>query len=480
MTAPAPVTAPAVDGVFLVRGAPGYEEARLGAVWNLRKPDRFPDAVLVAAGDRDVQAGVRWAAEHGLKVSVRSGGHSWIGNGVRDGGLLIDLSALDEVEIDAPNRRASVRPAVQGTRFNALLAAEGLVFPSGHCPSVGVGGFLIGGGYGWNSRALGPACFSVEAVDAVLADGTLVHATDQTHPDLMWAVRGSGPGFFAVVTRFHLRVYPAYERILRSAYVFPYELRDEVLAWTHETVPGVSDWLELSAKVAFTPGVERQTTMITAAAFCAPGHGPDLLAPLEKAPFLHHALRRVERVPSTLDDLYALSDGLTPAGRRYAVDGVWTDAPADRVLEAGRPVLDGLPNRDSFLLWMLWGGQPTRENACWSTQARLYFSPNAVWDDPADDLAHETWAHETLRALDPLAHGTQFADANPADRPDHGLEPAQAARLEELRRRYDPEGLLRAYLTPAESTTALAAHRRRAAAGGHDAERPGETAMTVD
>ncbi|MHC3475197.1 FAD-binding oxidoreductase [Streptomyces sp. 7R007] len=449
------------DGAFLVRGAPGYEKARLGAVWNARKPDRHPDAILVAAGDRDVQEGVRWAAGRGLPVSVRSGGHSWIGNGVRDGGLLIDLSALDEIVIDVPARRASVRPAVQGARLNALLAAEGLVFPSGHCPSVGVGGFLIGGGYGWNSRALGPACFSVEAVDVVLADGTLAHATDESHPDLMWAVRGAGPGFFAVVTRFHLRVYPAYERILRSAYVFPYDLRDEVLAWSYEAVPKLSTSLELSAKVAFTPGVSRPTTMITAAAFCTPRQGPEMLEPLENAPFLHHALRRVERVPSTLDDLYALSDALTPAGRRYAVDGVWTDAPVDAVLDAGRGILDGLPGRDSFLLWMLWGGQATRDDACWSTQGHLYFSPNAVWDDPADDLRHERWAHEVLRDMAPVAHGTQFADANPADRPDHGLQPRQAARLEELRRRYDPHGLLRTYLSPAESTTALAAWRRQ-------------------
>ncbi|WP_217165467.1 FAD-binding oxidoreductase [Streptomyces sp. AC512_CC834] len=445
---------------LLVRGAHGYEEARLGAVWNERKPDRRPDAILVAAGDRDVQEGVRWGVARGLRVSVRSGGHSWIGNGVRDGGLLIDLSALDEVVVDAPNRRATVRPAVQGTRFNALLAAEGLVFPSGHCPSVGVGGFLLGGGYGWNSRALGPACFSVEGVDAVLADGTLVHATDETHPDLMWAVRGAGPGFFAVVTRFHLRVHPAYDQILRSAYVFPHELRDEVLAWSYDTVPEVSDSLELSAKVACTPGVERPTTTITAAAFCTPQDGPEMLEPLERAPFLRHALRRIERRPSSLDDLYALSDGLTPKGRRYAVDGVWTDAPVERVLDAGQEVLDGIPTRESFLLWMLWGGQPTRENACWSTQGRLYFSPNAVWRDPADDLLGETWAHDSLRALDPVAHGTQFADANPADRPDHGLRAEQAARLERLRERYDPHGLFRTYLSPEESTTALAVRRR--------------------
>jgi FAD/FMN-containing dehydrogenase len=447
------------DGAFLTRGSAEYERARLGAVWNERKPDRFPDAILIAGGDRDVSQAVRFAAARGMKISIRSGGHSWIGNGVRDGGLLVDLSALDEVTIDRANRRAAVRPAVQGTVLNAMLAAEGLVFPSGHCPSVGVGGFLLGGGYGWNSRRLGPACFSVEAVDVVLASGELVHADDESHPDLMWAVRGSGPGFFGIVTRFHLKVHPLYDQILRSAYVFPYELREEVLAWSYDAVPGIATALEMSAKVSFSAGVERQTTMITAVAFCGPGEGAELLRPVEQAPFIGQALRRVERVPATLDDLYGLSDSLTPKGRRYAVDGVWTDAPVGDVLDAGREVLDGLPTRESFLLWMLWGGQPTRADACWSTQSRLYFSPNAVWSAPADDLRAERWAHETLRDMAPVAHGTQFADANPADRPDHGLEAAQARRLERLRERYDPQGLLRSYLSPAESTTALALHR---------------------
>ena len=273
-----------------------------------------------------------------------------------------------------------------------------------------------------------------------------------------------GPRLLGVVTRFHLGVYPAYDQILRSAYVFPRELRDEVLAWTYDAVPGISTSLEMSAKVAHTPGVEHQTTTVTAAAFCADGQGSEMLEPLERAPFLRHALRRVERVPATLDDLYALSDTLTPQGNRYAVDGVWTGAPVAEVLDAGRDVLDGLPNRESFLLWMLWGGQATRENACWSTQARLYFSPNAVWRDPADDLAAETWAHDTLRGTAPVARGTQFADANPADRPDRGLEPAQAERLERLRRLHDPQGLFRTYLSPEESTTALARHRQRATA----------------
>jgi len=448
-----------LDGSLLLRGSEEYERARAGAVWNERKPDRHPEAILRARTDDDVVRAVHIARAQGWSLSVRSGGHSWIGNGVRDGALLVDLAGMTDVAIDRAARRVRARPAVKGKVLNALLAEHALVFPSGHCPSVGIGGFLLGGGYGWNSRALGPACFSVEAVDVVLPSGELVHADDGSHPDLMWAVRGAGPGFFGIVTRFHLRVYPQYDSILRSAYVFPRELQDEVLAWSYETVPAISPWLEMSAKVSFTSGIDTPTTMLTAAAFCAGDQTGDMLRPIENAPFISKAIRRIERVPSTIDDLYDLSDTLTPAGYRYAVDGVWTDATADDVLNAGKRVLDWIPTRKSFLLWMLWGHYPERKNACWSTQSRLYFSPNAVWTDPTDDLRCEQWAHSHLSDLDPIGRGTQFADANPADRPAHALAVAQAERLEELRAEFDPEGLMVSYLTPGESTTALAQSR---------------------
>ena len=444
---------------LLRRGDEGYEAARLDAVWNDRKPDRHPAAILLARTEADVVAAVRLARAEGWTIGLRSGGHSWIGTGLRDGGLLLDLSRLNGLRIDRDARLAEAGPGLRGTDLNARLAAEGLVFPSGHCPSVGIGGFLLGGGYGWNSRELGPACLSIEAIDVVLASGELVHADEANHPELLWAARGAGPGFFGIVIRFHLRVYPLYDRILRSFYLFPAELRDDLLAWSYEKLPSLPAKLEMSVKVSTTPGIEGQTASLTLAAFCSDGAGTELLDPARDFPELGRSIRRLEGAESTLADLYALSDNLTPAGHRYAVDGVWCDGPVGPILAAGRPILDALPTPRSFLLWMLWGGYPESERACWSAQAPLYFSPNAVWDDPADDLVNEGWAHAALAGLSPVSRGTQFSDANPADRPDRGLSSANAARLEELRGRYDPEGLLRSYLSPAESTTALARSR---------------------
>ncbi|MCW2759443.1 MAG: linked oxidase protein [Nocardioidaceae bacterium] len=448
-------------GVRLVRrGDDAYEAMRRAAVWNERKPDRHPEVIVAARTEDDVVAAVRYANDHDLRVGIRSGGHSWVGNGVRDGGLLLDLSALQDVEVDPDARTARVQPSAKGPAIYQAVSEHGLFFPTGHAPTVGVGGFIIGGGYGWNSRALGPACLSIGAVDAVLADGTLVHADDESHPDLMWAVRGSGPGFFAVVTRFHLRLHPHPVRIVRTVQSYPLDLRDEVLAFAYDAVDHLPREVEISAKVGFTPGREDFLVSLTATAFCTPDTVAEPLAHLETAPFRDRAVKAVVAQPTTMPELYDLADALNPAGMRWSLDGMWLDGTAAEVVALARPLVDSIPAGMNFVLWMVWGGFPEREDACWSSQAAVYLSPNAGWSDAADDLAMEAWTTLPLEQLQEHSKGIQFSDNNVADRWDHGIRPAQAARLEQVRATYDPRGRFNSYMRAEESTTALARSRR--------------------
>ncbi|MBZ5739529.1 FAD-binding oxidoreductase [Nocardioides mangrovi] len=446
--------------ILLRRGEPAYEDARLDAIWNGRTTRREPAAIVRARSVEDVQAAVRLAAREGLQVGIRSGGHSFVASGLRQDALLLDLSALDSLQIDADRGVARVQPGVRAGAANAALDARGLTFPVGHYPTVGLGGFLIGGGYGWNSRKLGPAALSIVAVDVVLADGSLVHADDETHPDLMWAVRGAGPGFFGVVVCYHLRTYPAYTQVLRSSMVYPETMRDEVLAWSYEALPETSRSLEIAGKVGWSTEYDRPTTSLIGVGFCQDETADEIYEVFESAPFRKHALAVVDRAPSSIAQLHAVAEVGMPQGNRYALDGVWTSAPIDRILAAGGGTMSSIPTPSSFLFWMLWGGYPIRDDACWSTQGTLYFSPNAVWTDPADDLRLESWAHSSLDAFADIDEGAQFSDANPADRPAKGLEPAQAARLEDLRETYDPDRRFVSYLQPHESTTALGDHLR--------------------
>ena len=140
-------------------------------------------------------AGVRLARDRGLKVSVRAGGHSWAAWSLQDDALLIDLGRMGEMAYDPATGIATVSPAVKGgAELTPFLTSHGRAFPGGHCPSVGIGGFLLQGGQGWNSRKYGWACENVTAIDVVTAAGELIRADEHENADLLWAARGAGPG----------------------------------------------------------------------------------------------------------------------------------------------------------------------------------------------------------------------------------------------------------------------------------------------
>ena len=171
-----------------------YERARVGRVFNHRRPDRYPVAVVEAETSEHIQQAVQLAQEKKLRVSVRSGGHSWAAWSVRNGAVLIDLGKYKGIELDNKTGIVSCSPSTTGRMLNALLNEKGLLFPGGHCPDVGLGGFLLQGGMGWVCRSWGWACQYVKAIDVVTADGRQIRCDDKENSDLFWAARGSGPG----------------------------------------------------------------------------------------------------------------------------------------------------------------------------------------------------------------------------------------------------------------------------------------------
>jgi FAD/FMN-containing dehydrogenase len=146
---------------IIFRNDPKYEEARVGRVFNHRRPDRYPHGVVEATCVEDVVKAVNLAKEMNLRVSVRSGGHSWAAWSVRDNAILIDLGKLKRVELDEPTSIAKVSPSTTGRVLNKFLATKGKMFGGGHCPDVGLGGFLLQGGMGWNCGVRLPPSFQI-------------------------------------------------------------------------------------------------------------------------------------------------------------------------------------------------------------------------------------------------------------------------------------------------------------------------------
>lgn len=437
------------DGTVFRRGEAGYEAARRGHMWNARVPARYPAVVVQAGSERDVVLAVRLARREGLRIAMRSGGHSWAANFLRDGGMLLDLGRLQEWSINIPARTAWVRPGVIGTDLNRALARHGLFFPTGHCTGVGLGGFLLQGGFGWNSRLWGPACASVTAIDVVTAKGELVRADAHQNQELYWAARGAGPGFFGAVTRFHLALRPQPAVMMNSIYHYPISVMDEVYAWAAEIRPRLPRIME--------PLVFMRRDLFGHA---GPGllvMGPTMadsrdeamaaLSLLETCPVLDRAISRQVNVQTGLDELLAGGEEMFYwKDRRYAADNLWTNAGADELLPAMHRIADTLPGTPSHMMWILWGPELDLPDMAFSMQGDIYIAVYSVWNDPAEDARHQDWVTSRMRALEPLGAGIQLADENLAARPFRFMSDANFARLEVLRAKHDPEGLFHGYM----------------------------------
>jgi FAD/FMN-containing dehydrogenase len=191
-------------GDLLRPGDTGYEDAR--TVWN-GMVTRTPGLIARCCDVNDVQTAVRAGAEAGVLTAVRCGGHSLAGFGTCDGGLVIDLSRMRQVTVDAEARRARFSGGCLLGSIDTTTQYAGLVFPSGVVSHTGASGLVLGGGTGWLTRRYGLSCDNVEGFTLVTADGSLVRADAKENPDLFWALRGGG-GNFGVVTEFEVELHP--------------------------------------------------------------------------------------------------------------------------------------------------------------------------------------------------------------------------------------------------------------------------------
>lgn len=191
-----------VRGPVLVPGTAAYETAR--QVFAAPYDAIHPLAVVQPLDARDVSAVVRWAAHHGVPIVAKSGGHSYGGYSTTTG-VVVDLARLGGVNVH--DGRAIVGAGARLGAIYQALAAQGAAIPAGSCPSVGIGGHVLGGGFGLASRAWGLAADNLVSVQIVTADGDVLVADAHRHPDLFWACRGGGGGNFGIATRFTFRTH---------------------------------------------------------------------------------------------------------------------------------------------------------------------------------------------------------------------------------------------------------------------------------
>ncbi|HEY3115367.1 MAG TPA: FAD-dependent oxidoreductase, partial [Chloroflexota bacterium] len=307
---------PAFKGDLLTAESPAFERAAFDGLWNQLRPSRVPQIIARVADDQDVILAVNYARENGLKVVVRGGGHNWCCPSLRSGGILIDLFRLTRVlSIDATRRIAVVEPIISNRDLIGALRPHGLAYPSGHCPTVKMSGYLLSGGMAWNHGVWGPGVGSVEAIDMVTADGALVTASREQQRELFWAARGAGPGFFAVALRYHLRLHPLPRAIASSGYYFRMGEVRRIAQWLGPLADRLPPSVELSLfMIAAPPELAEhgpKLCMVTATVFAdTPEEAAAAAGPLEECPVMDRCLKRTFVEPTTFEQLFDASGAL--------------------------------------------------------------------------------------------------------------------------------------------------------------------------
>ena len=438
-----------ISGGTLRAGDDGYEEAR--KIWNATV-DRRPALIARCLTEGDVQAAVRFAAEHRMLTSVRAGGHHIAGNAVAEGGLMLDLSGMRSVDVDPAQRRARVGAGALLGDFDRAAQAHGLATPLGINSTTGVAGLTLGGGFGWLTRRHGLTIDNLLGATVVTADGSLHRTSATSEPDLFWALRGGG-GNFGVVTSFDFRLHPVGPEVWSGLVVYPYAQARQVLrAWRefNRSAPDeLSVWavLRKAPPLPFLPAAAHGTEVVVLATL----HSGDVEAGRRAtAPLTTFGEPLgVALAPTPYAGFQTAFDPLlTPGGRNYWKSNNFSalsDAALDVVIEAaGR-----LPGPECEIFVAQLGGAMARvrpaETAFIARDASYVMNVHGRWSDPRDDARVRDWERQVFSAAAP--HGTGGGYVNFLTE-DEGERVAASygsnhARLQALKHRYDPANLFR-------------------------------------
>jgi FAD/FMN-containing dehydrogenase len=435
-------------GELIEPGDAGYDDAR--AVYN-GMIDRRPRLIARCVDAADVIAAVNLARESGTLLAVRGGGHNAGGLGVWDDALVADLSEMRGVHVDPAAGAVRVEGGATWGDVDHATHPFGLAVPSGFISTTGVGGLTLGGGIGYLTRQYGFTVDSLLSADVVLADGSFVTASAESHPDLFWALRGGG-GNFGAVTSFEFRGRPV-RNVVGGPMLFTLDraaeiLRfwDEFIAQAPEDLNGWFGFLTVPPVDPFPPELQLQKVCgIVWCANCAPERAQELLAPVRD---LKPALDGVMEMPFPV--LQSAFDALYPKGEQWYWRADFVDELGDEAIAIHLEHAAQLPTPQSTMHLYPIDGAAHRvsndDSAFAYRNARYGQVIVGVDPDPANNERMTKWTHEYHDALHPHSAGGAYVNMMMHD---EGPDRVRASygdnydRLVEIKRRYDPANLFR-------------------------------------
>jgi FAD/FMN-containing dehydrogenase len=445
-------TAVEIDGFrgrLISAGDADYDGAR--AVWN-GAIDRRPRLIARCIGAADAAAAVRFARDHDLEIAIRGGGHNVAGTAVCDGGIVVDLSAMRGVRVDPAGRRAWVQGGALWGDVDRETQAHGLATTGGIVSHTGVAGLTLGGGIGWLMRKHGLAVDNLLAAEVVTADGKLLRASEDEHPDLFWALRGGG-GNFGVVTSFEFRLHALGPAVLAGPILWDAADAGEVLRFYRDFVRDAPDELGMVVRfgaapplAAFPKDLHWRPVVMVGTCYAGPlDDGERVLRPLRawRAPLLDRV------APTPYAGFQGALDSTVAHGWNYYWKSTYLPELRDELIDvlAGHAFSCSSPRSYAALFHLKGAVSRVAEGATafGNRQASHAITLDGVWR-PGEDFGDRdtAWTRQFFAALGRFREGVYVnfigGDEEPA-RVREAYGDSIYGRLADVKTRYDPENV---------------------------------------
>ena len=432
-------------GKILLPDDPSYEQSR--SIFNAMII-RHPSAIAQCAIEEDVVHAVNFCRDLDLEISIRSGGHSAAGWGLTEGGLMIDLSLMNKVEVDPDNLTARVGGGATWNDLDHACHRYGLATTGGICTTTGVAGVTLSGGWGWLARKYGLGCDNLLTVKLVTADGEVVVASEKNHSELFWALHGGG-GNFGIATEFTFQLHPL-PSVTAAYLVFSPDAGSQVINRFRDVIEEGPD--ELSGEVVYITGppedfvpshlVNQLCLMVTL--FYA---GPEAEANMVIKPMLEAGPEGKIIAEMSYFDIQTM--GEIESGHRHHVSSEHLTAlPKEAIDKFCDRAHDMIIPSASELAISAWGGQITRRTGDWpiaNHDANWLIYPFAMWTNPDKDKQVFDWIKGVNTDLAPYATGCPYLNLIT----DEGKErmiagyggEAKYQRLVKIKKEYDPDNI---------------------------------------
>ena len=436
-----------IKGSVVLPNDPAYDEVR--KIWN-GMIDRRPAAIVRCAGSSDVQRSIEFAGTNRMELTIRGAGHNIAGNAICDNGLMIDLSTLKEVKVDAQKRRALVDPGATLADFDRAAQAHNLATPVGINSTTGIAGLTLGGGFGWLTRLHGFTIDQLISADIVTADGQKRKASEGENADLFWAIRGGG-GNFGVVTQFEFNLLPVGPEILAGLLVFPFAQAKQVLTGYRDVMTSAPEelntWIVMrkAPPLPFLPASVHGKEVVVFAVFY-PGDataGQKQIDRLRALGDLHG--EHVGSMPY-LNWQQAFDPLLTAGARNYWKSHNFTEL-SDGAFSTMIEYAGKLPSPHCEIFLACVSGASNRvapdATAYRYRDAKYILNVHSRWESPSDDQKCVAWARDFFKASAPFASGgayVNFMTEEEGDRVSAVYGP-NYQRLTEIKKKYDPGNL---------------------------------------